>query len=331
MNKKTKTAAICAISAVLLIISLLCGLAFGSVTISLQRMLDALAGNDHTAYVILFRLRLPRVLAAALAGAALAVAGCLLQTVTDNDLCAPNIIGVNSGAGLAVMVILCCFPMLWSLQPIAAFIGALCATLLVLSVSYASKNYERKSTVVLAGAAISALLNAGISFLSIKYPDALTSYAAFSVGGFSGVSASKLYLPAAMTAICIAAAFAIAPKLELLCLGDDAASLLGVSVRAVRITAVIIASAMCAAAVSFAGLLGFVGLVVPHIARRIAGPGLRLRIFCSCFFGACLVVFSDLVGRTLFSPGELPAGIIMAFIGAPFFIYLLLRKRKQYD
>lgn len=331
MSEKRKNAAIGISLAVLLAAVMLCGLAFGSVNLTLRRIFDAISGNDNTAYIILFRLRLPRVLAAALAGIALSAAGFLLQTVTDNDLCAPNIIGVNSGAGLAVMLILCRFPTLWQLQPAAAFIGALSATLFVLFLSSLSSSYEKKSTVVLAGVAVSSVFSAGISFLSIKYPDALSSYAAFSVGGFSDIAAGQLAVPAVMTAACLAASLIIAPKLELLCLGDDGARSLGVPVRAVRLTAIILASAMCAAAVSFAGLLGFVGLIVPHIVRRLTRSGLRLRLVHAALCGAIIVVLSDLAGRTLFAPGELPAGIIMAFIGAPFFICLLIGRRKKHD
>ncbi|MGM9596807.1 MAG: FecCD family ABC transporter permease [Eubacteriales bacterium] len=331
MSEKRKNAVIGISLAVLLAAVMLCGLAFGSVNLTLRRIFDAISGNDNTAYIILFRLRLPRVLAASLAGIALSAAGFLLQTVTDNDLCAPNIIGVNSGAGLAVMLILCRLPTLWQLQPVAAFIGALGATLVVLFLSSLSSSYEKKSTVVLAGVAVSSVFSAGISFLSIKYPDALSSYAAFSVGGFSDIATGQLAIPAVMTAVCLAASLIIAPRLELLCLGDDGARSLGVPVRAIRLTAIILASAMCAAAVSFAGLLGFVGLIVPHIVRRLTRSGLRLRLVHAALCGAIIVVLSDLAGRTLFAPGELPAGIIMAFIGAPFFICLLIGRRKKHD
>ena len=229
------------------------------------------------------------------------------------------------------MLILCRFPPLWQLQPVAAFIGALGATLVVLFLSSLSSSYEKKSTVVLAGVAVSSVFSAGISFLSIKYPDALSSYAAFSVGGFSDIATGQLAIPAVMTAVCLAASLIIAPRLELLCLGDDGARSLGVPVRAIRLTAIILASAMCAAAVSFAGLLGFVGLIVPHIVRRLTRSGLRLRLVHAALCGAIIVVLSDLAGRTLFAPGELPAGIIMAFIGAPFFICLLIGRRKNHD
>ena len=329
MNKKNKLIGVLLLSALLLLI--FCGMAFGSVPLSLKRIISAIYGHDKNAAVILFSLRLPRVLAAILAGAGLSVAGFLLQTVTDNDLCAPNIIGVNSGAGFFVMLMLCFFPMQWRLQPFAAFAGALLATALVLTLARYGVTYGKKSTVILAGVAISSMLSAAISFLSLKYPDVLSSYLAFSVGGFSGISLEQLAIPAVMIAVAFALSMLLAPKISLLCLGDDAATSCGIQVNTLRTVTVILCSALCAAVVSFAGLLGFVGLIVPHIVRRLIKGSLRRRLPYAVLCGAILTVASDLLGRTLLAPGELPAGIIMAFIGSPFFIWLLIRRRSFYD
>lgn len=318
---------LCVIFIFLILLAGFCALAFGSVSLSASRIAAAINGSDRTASVIIFKLRLPRLAAAALAGAGLAVAGHLLQSVTDNELAAPNIIGINAGAGFAVMLILCLFPSCWRMLPAAAFVGALAASFLVLTLSGVSSG-EHKSSLVLAGVALSSILNAGISFLSLKYPDVLSSYTAFSVGGFDGVSLSELIIPAVMIAVGIISAIIIAPKVSLLSLGDEAASALGINVRVVRIIAVIITSALCAAVVSFAGLLGFVGLIVPHIVRRLIGAGLRVSLPFSAMCGAVLVIFSDVIGRIVIAPGELPAGIIMAIIGAPFFLYLLIRRKS---
>lgn len=324
LNKKNRNVGIILI--VLLLLVILASMMFGSVKLSMDRIIAAFMGKDRNAEVILFRLRLPRLAAALLAGAGLATAGFILQTVTDNGLCAPNIIGVNSGAGFFVMLIMCFFPKLWRLQPISAFIGALTATFIVLAIGQRSRGYGSKSTIILAGVAISSLLSAGISFLSLKFPDVLSSYMAFSVGGFSGVTLSQLAVPALIIALCFCISMLIAPKLGMLCMGDDAAANFGVNVPKIRITAIVLSSALCAAVVSFAGLLGFVGLVVPHMVRRLVDGSLRLRLPYTVLCGGILTALSDLAGRTLFTPGELPAGLIMAFIGAPFFIYLLLRR-----
>lgn len=327
--KIKKRVALIILSIVLLALSAVLAVCLGSISLPLKSIITAFFKDDKTARIIILHLRLPRVAAAALAGIGLASAGNLLQAVTDNELCAPNIIGVNSGAGFFMMLILCLFPSLWMLEPIAAFIGALFASFLVIFISYASRSRHQKSTLILSGVAVSSVFSAGISFLSIKFPDVLSSYTAFSVGGFSGVVPGQLILPAIIIFICLAAAMFIAPKLDILALGDDVAVTLGVSVKKIRIFTVVLASAMCAAVVSFAGLIGFVGLIVPHITRSVVGGNLRNRIPFTAIFGAILVIISDLLGRTLFIPGELPAGILMAFIGAPFFIYLLVRKRDK--
>ena len=182
---------------------------------------------------------------------------------------------------------------------------------------------------ILAGVAVAALFNAGISFLSQLYPEALTSYASFSAGGFSGVTREDLPVPCGMIAAGVLLAWLLSSRLNLLCLGDELAQSLGVRVRLVRFTALVLSSVLCAAVVSFAGLLGFAGLIVPHIARRILGQDIRPPVPFCALAGGILVILSDLAARTLFSPAELPAGILMAALGAPFFLYLLIRKRRD--
>lgn len=299
----------------------------GSVPLSIAQLLEGLAGRDATASIILKGIRLPRILAAGLAGMALACAGTILQCVTGNDLCAPNIIGINSGAGFAVILLLCAAPSMWRLLPAAAFVGALCATGFVMGFAFYGGNRSAGTTIVLAGVAVSSILSAGISFLSLRFPDVLTSYTAFSVGGFAGISPDELTVPAIFILLSLVITQFITPGLNTLCLGDEIAASLGVRVKALRILALVLASALCASAVSFAGLLGFVGLIVPHIVRRICGNDIRFNLSLSALFGSILVILSDTIGRTAFAPSELPAGIIMSLLGAPFFLYLLIRQK----
>ena len=313
----------------------LSGLALGSARFPLNEVIAVFTGGgDPTVRLIVLQLRLPRVAGAVLAGAGLAVSGLLLQSATGNDLCSPNIIGVNSGAGFAVMVLLCLFPMAFAVLPLrealAAFAGALFTTFLVLGISVGAGGHQSKSTVLLAGVAVSSLLSAGISFLSQLVPDALASYSAFSIGGFSGVQGADLIFPAIMIGVGTGLAWGLAPQLNLLCLGDELAATLGVRVKALRLICLILASALCAAVVTYAGLLGFVGLIVPHLARKLAGHDLRILVPVTALLGANLVVLSDLAGRTLFSPAELPAGILMALLGAPFFLFILFQRRGRY-
>lgn len=316
------------IAAIVLILVLLAGILLGSVGLSPQRLWAGITGADPTAGVILRELRLPRVLAALLAGVGLSTAGLILQTVTDNKLCAPNIIGINSGSGFAVLLVTCLFPMHWELLPLAAFVGALFAAGSVLGISGIGQGRGKKTSVILAGVALSSMMSSGISFLSLKFPDALPSYLAFTVGGFSGVCLCELLLPAIIIAASLALALMLAPKIRLLCLGDEVAATLGVNGKALRTVSVILAAALAASAVSFAGLIGFVGLIVPHIAAKLSGGGFsRATLLLSALCGGILVILSDLVGRLLFAPGEIPAGIFLSLIGAPFFLWLLLKGR----
>lgn len=331
MNFEKKPLLMFAVSAALLAVAAVCSLVFGSVSISRKDLLAALGGADSVYRIIVMDLRLPRTAGAALAGAALAMAGSVLQCVTDNSLCAPNIIGVNSGAGLFVMLILCLAPGAWMLLPLAAFAGALCATAVVMGISFWGGGNTHGTSIVLSGVAVSAILNAGISFLSLRYPDVLSSYTAFSVGGFSGVRMSQLIIPVFVVAICFCILQLLSPGLNMLCLGDEIAVSLGVKVKFIRLVSLIVCSALCAAAVSFAGLLGFVGLIVPNAVRRLAGVDMRFGIGLCAVCGAFITVLSDFVARLLFAPAELPAGIIMAVLGSPFFLYLLIKRRRSYD
>lgn len=317
---------------ILLLLVLLAGMALlslraGSASLGWRAFFGGLFRQPGygTETTILWYIRLPRIVGAVLAGAGLSVSGVLLQGVTGNELAGPNIIGVNAGAGFAVMLWLFFLPGRILGIPLGAFCGAFLTTLLI--VSLASRIYSSKSTVILAGIAVTAMLNAGISFFSLLDPDVLVSYNYFSVGGLSGVHLQELAVPAAIILAALLAALLLSRQIDILCLGDALASSLGVRVRRLRTLCLVLASASAAAVVSFAGLLGFVGLVAPHMARRLAGPGMKLLLPVAALLGAILVLAADLLGRILFAPSELPVGIVMALIGAPFFFWLLLRRR----
>lgn len=280
----------------------------------------------ETQSVILYSVRFPRLLGAVLAGAGLSVSGVLLQSVTGNDLASPSIIGVSSGAGFMVILCLCFFPAAVFFIPFAAFFGAFLTTLLI--VSAANKIGGGRQSFILAGIAFTSVLNAAISFISLLDTDVLTTYSYFSVGGLSGVQLKGLAVPAGIIILCIALCLCLARRINLLCLGDALAASLGVRVKLLRTVCLILASASAAAVVSFAGLLGFVGLVVPHIARKLFGANTKYLLASSPVLGAILVLLGDLLGRVLFAPSELPVGIVMAVIGAPFFFFLLLNSKS---
>lgn len=332
MNKAEKKpffktgAGLIALSALLLATALL-SLRIGSASLGWSAFFGGLLGVDGYGMetTILWHIRLPRLIGAVLAGAGLSVSGVLLQGVTGNALAGPNIIGVNAGAGFAVIIWMYFFPGAVLGIPFGAFAGAFLATALI--VSLASRVNSSKSTVILAGVAVTAMLNAGISFISLLDPDVLVSYNYFSIGGLSGVHLSELAIPAALILSGLLASVLLSRRIDILCLGDGIAASLGVNGKLLRTVCLIFASACAAAVVSFAGLLGFVGLIVPHMARRLAGSGMKYLLPVAALTGSVLVTVADLLGRILFAPSEVPVGIVMAFVGAPFFFWLLLKKK----
>ena len=330
MNHKKRTYGwLMAVLGTALLAAVLLGLCFGSTPLNIGQVLKGLLcpGSNSVESRILWVVRLPHVAGCALAGCALAVSGLLLQIATGNPLAGPNVIGVNAGAGFALVLGLSFAPMAYSLQPLLAFCGAFGCSLAIVFISRWVGG--SKVTLVLSGVAVSALLSAGISALRLLYPDRTQGYTVFSVGGVDGVGFDRMAVPALITLAVILCTAFVSPRLDLLCLGDDLASALGVRVKRIRILALLMSSAAAAAAVSFAGLLGFVGLMVPHMARRMVGQGSSRRLlWVSALLGASLVILADLLGRVLFAPSQLPAGIVTAAIGAPFFFGLLMRRRN---
>lgn len=321
--KKNKFLNVLVILIIVLIISFLMALLFGGVHIALKDVLLGLFNNEDTKYAIIMKqIRLPRVIGAIIAGVGLSVSGLIIQNITNNNLASPNIIGINSGAGLSVIIILLCIPTFY-LLPIAAFIGAFLATLVIMAIS--NKVGGSKVTIILSGIVVTTLLNAIISLISLIDSDVLLSYNYFSIGGLNGISFHKLFVPGLLMIIVLIITIIISRKLDVLALGDDIATSLGINVKKTRMLAMVLASLSAACVVSFAGLLGFVGLIVPHIARKIIGNNTRKSLVVSVLVGSILVILADLLGRVVIAPSEVPVGIIMAFIGAPFFLILLLK------
>ena len=307
----------------LLMLTMAAGLCFGSAPLSLSELASG-AGVSRT---ILLGIRLPRVLAGLLAGIGLSCAGVLLQTVTSNDLASPNIIGINSGAGLAVILLLTLAPKAGAWLPVGAFCGAFGAALVILAAG--SRLGSSRSGILLIGIAITTLFNAAISFLSLLDEGILAQYNHFTVGSLRGIHLGDLLVPGILIFVSFCAAMALSGRLSVLSLGDAAASALGIRVKTLRIAAMACAAACAAAVVSFAGLLGFVGLVVPHIARALTGEKPARLLPVAALSGGILVILADLLGRTLFAPSELPVGILMSLIGAPYFLILLIRRKHH--
>ena len=299
----------------------------GPVKLAPGQVFAALTGRDtaSTAARIVRYSRLPRVCAAMLAGGALAVSGAVIQTVLNNPLASPGILGVNSSAGLAVALVCAVAPAAQRYTPLIAFVGALAGTLLVMGLSQSTG--ASRTTVILAGIAISNLFSAGIDAVITLVPEALSGVSDFRIGGFTGVTMARLGPAAALILISLVIVLSLSQQLDILALGSDTAQSLGLSVRPVRFLLLTLAAALAGAAVSFAGLLSFVGLIVPHAMRTLAGEDSLPLLVSSALGGACFVTLCDLLARVLFALFELPVGIVLAFAGAPFFLWLLFRRK----
>jgi len=305
-----------------LIATLLLGLRFGSLHLPVSEIFGILTGGGNPVQrQIVLNVRLPRNLAAAMVGICLSLSGVILQGVMRNPLAAPNIIGVTGGGGLAAMIILITLPRYYHLLVPAAFLGALAATVLIYALAW--KRGVRPGRMILAGVAVSSLLGAFINALMIFFPDRVSGVVDFMVGGLSGRSWKHVGILWPYTLAGTVGAFFLAPRLNILALGDETATSLGLDVERTRSLLIAVSSLLAAAAVSVAGLLGFVGLIAPHMMRLVIGSDHRYLVPASALFSAGLLVGCDTLGRMILDPVELPVGIIMAILGAPFFLFLL--------
>lgn len=300
-------------------------MALGSVDVSWATMYEALVqGPSHELYTILYDIRLPRVLTGALAGINLAIAGGILQGVLRNPLADPGLLGVTAGAGLAAMVIMIIFPAQMALVPIAAFAGAMIATFMVYGIAW--RHGVSPLRLVLAGVALAAFFGGFMTLLTFFYSERVQGTVSWMAGGFSGRSWEYVVLILPYTALGVIATVFATRALTLLSFGDDIARSLGVHVERTRILLLTLAALLAASAVSVAGMLGFVGLIVPHVARLLIGGDCERYIPLGAVLGAVLILFADTFARTAFSPVEVPVGVLMSFIGAPFFLYLLRKE-----
>ena len=285
---------------------------------------------------ILFQIRLPRVLGGALVGAALATAGALFQGLLRNPLADPYIIGTSAGAALgatlAMMAPLSVSFLGFGLVPIAAFIGALLTVLLVYNLARVGGKTPVVS-MLLAGFATSALLAAVMSLfmmLSGRLNFSLRAVYTFLMGHISVTSWWQVAIIAPLVIFGVLLARYFARHLNAFALGEEGAAYLGINVEREKLFVLALGSFLTACAVSISGLVGFVGLVMPHAVRLVLGPDHRRLIPIAALAGATFLVIADLGARTILAPAEIPVGIITAIIGAPFFIYLLRRSRREY-
>ena len=294
----------------------------GSVEISTAQIFFCV--EDETKRQILENIRLPRTIVAVLVGVNLSLSGAILQAVMKNPLADPHIIGISSGAGLFGIFVMMVADDAGALMTPAAFVGAMLAASLIYLLAW--KDGIRPIRVILAGVAVSAFLGAGISALLIFYSDKVHGALLWMVGGLSARSWQHVEILLPYSIAGTIATFLAARHLNVLQLGDEVATGLGLRVNLVRTILTAIAALLAASAVCVVGLLGFVGLIVPHTTRLILGSDYRLLLPGAAFLGAAVVTISDTFARTIFAPTELPVGILMAMLGAPFFLYLLRKE-----
>jgi iron complex transport system permease protein len=315
----------------LVLASLLVALRLGAVPLGVREIFDAIGGRGDASTIAIVRdLRLPRSVQAALVGAALAASGAAFQALLRNPLAEPYILGVSGGAavGAVFAIVLGLAAQVWAI-PLAAFGGALLAILLVLRISVTMGNTLDTRVLLLGGVVIGAFFNACI-LLALTFADTESFRSAifWMMGSFSGATwrgsgILTLYLAPALLVL-----LALARPLNLLAIGEDTAAYLGVSVERVKYLAYGTASLLTAAAVAVSGVIGFVGLVVPHVVRFLWGSDYRFLIPASALLGAAFLVLADAVARTIAAPTELPMGAVTALVGVPFFLWLL-RRRAQ--
>ncbi len=318
------------------VIVLVISISYGEYPMALDDVIRTLfnTNQDHPDYanfkLVVHTFRLPRILVAFLVGAALATSGAIMQGITRNPLADPYLLGVSGGAGLAAVTLIVWIPNVTLVSlPVAAFLGALVAAVLIYVLAW-----KRGSTtpirLILIGVAVEAVIAAFrtimLLFGNINNVQQAYVWLTGSVYGRNWTHVQTLLI---WLGVLLPIAFLMARQLNTLNLGDETAKGLGLNVERQRGILMVVSVALAAVAVSVAGTIGFVGLIAPHITRRLVGPSHEGLLPMSAMMGGALLVISDLIGRWIIAPSELPIGIVIAIIGAPYFMYILYRGRNQ--
>ena len=323
---------------ILLVGGIFFSIAIGSKTIDLATVLGTLTDMspttstpaDVTAFDnrVVTELRIPRTFIALVVGMALGVAGALIQGHTRNPLADPGILGINAGAALAVVAGFSLFGInTMTATTLIAFFGAVAATALIFGLARFNGNASNPLTLILSGAALSAVLSSITSGLILADEANLDRLRFWTVGSVAGRDMSVFWAILPVIAIAIVLAFTTAPTLNLLNLGDDVASSLGVNTSRARVTGMLLIPLLAGSATAAAGPVAFIGLVVPHIVRLFTGPDYRWILPYSALLGSTVLLYADVIGRVVARPGELQVGIVLAFIAAPLFLILVNRRK----
>lgn len=327
--KKSKVILLSILSLIGIMLCALASLALGARFINLSDVIDALIHGDNTSFsAMVVRERIPRTIFGLIAGAALGVSGALMQAITRNPIADPSILGVNTGAALFVVSGIAFFKINTAGQYIwFALIGAAVTAIFVYTIGSLGHGGATPIKLALAGAATSAALSSLVSAVILPRTEAMNAFRFWQVGSVSGAGWESIATVAPFLVVGITVGFLTTPALNALALGDDVATGLGVRIGLVRMIGALAGVLLCGATTALAGPIGFVGLMIPHSMRLLCGPDMKYIVPMSAVGGAVLLTASDIVGRLIGSPGELEAGIITAFFGAP--ILIIIAKRTK--
>jgi iron complex transport system permease protein len=318
-----------------LVLAMVVALCIGAIYISPAKVLDILLGkindpNDPDVAIVM-NIRLPRVFLAAVIGAGLSIAGAAMQGVFRNPMASPSILGISAGAAFGASLAIVLGASFISGQfaiPAMAFVFCIGTMLLVYAISR-SGGYVPVETLLLAGIAVGSLFSALVSFMQYIAGDKLAGVVFWLLGGLGEASWPQLWIALPLIALGSLVIMFYAREMNAMTIGEDHATSLGVDTQRVMLIIIVATSIVVAAAVSFCGIIAFVGLIVPHIIRILIGPDHRILLPASILAGAAFLVITDTVARVIMSPAELPVGILTALLGAPFFLYLLKRRKHM--
>lgn len=318
----------------LLLISIIFSITQGSADIPTAKVFNILAGNGtSTENTIIFDIRLPRIILAVLAGASLSVSGVVLQALFRNPMADPYILGISSGAGLGAalaMLFGVSFTVIWFFGISAsAFLGGIIAILIVYNIAKI-KNSLPVQTLLLSGIAVSAFFSACIMFIMLISGDKLHGIMFWLFGSMSSASWNSVAAITPYFIIGSVIAYIFSRDLNVMLLGEEDAKHLGIDTEKVKKILLGCAAVLTAAAVSVTGIIGFIGLVIPHVTRILVGPDHRILIPASILTGGIVLLLTDTLAKTMMAPVDVPAGIITALFGAPFFVFLLKKRKHEY-
>ena len=327
----TRTLIMISASIVGVLLCIFASLAFGSRNVGFLEVMDALLKTESSAFdALVVRERIPRTVFSIIAGASLGVSGALMQAITRNPVADPSILGVNTGASLFVVSGIAFFHINTAGEYIwFALAGAAVTAAFVYGIGSMGSGGATPIKLALAGAATSAALSSLVSAVILPRTEVMNAFRFWQVGSVSGATWNGIISVTPFLVVGFIIGILCAPSLNALALGDDVATGLGVKTGLVRIIGAVAGVLLCGATTALAGPIGFVGLMIPHIMRMVCGPNMRLLVPLSAVWGAILLTTSDIIGRLIGNPGELEAGLVTAFFGAPILILIAMRAKVR--